>query len=65
MEAVALYGETEKASGEKLGDLGAIRRDVGQLDVTVASTALVGLDGGVGAARRSTRTVAPSSSRAS
>ncbi|MBI3203583.1 MAG: Ig-like domain-containing protein [Myxococcales bacterium] len=47
MEAVALYGETDRASGEKLGDLGAIRRDVGSLDLSVASTALVGLDAGV------------------
>lgn len=47
MEAVALYGETDKASGEQLGDLSAIRRDVGALDVSVSSSALVGLDAGV------------------
>ncbi len=46
MESVALYGETEKASGEQLGDLGSIRRDVGKLEVSVASTALVGIDAG-------------------
>ena len=47
MEAVALYGETDQASGEKIGDLSAIRRDVGSLHVSMASTALVGLDAGV------------------
>ena len=36
-----------QASGEQIGDLSAIRRDVGSLDVSVASTALVGLDAGV------------------
>jgi uncharacterized protein YfaS (alpha-2-macroglobulin family) len=46
MESVALYGETEKAAGEKLGDLTAIRKDVGKLEISVASTALVGLDAG-------------------
>jgi uncharacterized protein YfaS (alpha-2-macroglobulin family) len=46
-EAVALYGETTEASAEKLGDLRALRSDVGGLDVRVASTALVGLDDGV------------------
>jgi alpha-2-macroglobulin len=47
MESVALYGETEKASGEQLGDLGAIRRDVGKLHLALSSTALVGLDAGM------------------
>ncbi|MFW5740191.1 MAG: hypothetical protein ACOC1F_07480, partial [Myxococcota bacterium] len=47
MEAVALYGSTRSASGEKLGDLSAIRTDVGKLDLSVASTALVGLEGSV------------------
>ncbi len=46
-EAVALYGETTKASAEKLGDLSAMRDDVGGLEVSLASTALVGLGGGV------------------
>lgn len=46
MESVALYGETEKAAGEALGDLSAIRKDVGKLEISVASTALVGLDAG-------------------
>ncbi len=50
-EAVALYGET-RATGkteavERLGDLGAMRSDVGGLDIHLASTALVGLDDGV------------------
>ncbi len=47
LEAVALYGETKEASGEKLGDLKSMRDDVGGLDVKVASSALVGLDDGV------------------
>jgi alpha-2-macroglobulin len=46
-ESVALYGETKAAAGEKLGNLSAIRRDVGELSLSVASTALVGLDAGV------------------
>ncbi|MBK9259635.1 MAG: Ig-like domain-containing protein [Polyangiaceae bacterium] len=46
-EAVALYGDTTTASAEKLGDLSAIRNDVGGLEVSMSSTALVGLGGGV------------------
>ena len=46
IEAVALYGDTAEASAEKLGDLGAMRGDVGGLEVTLASTALVGLGAG-------------------
>src|SRR5690349_18863049 len=44
-ETVALYGQTDARSIERLGDLSAIRSDVGGLDVSVASTALVGLSG--------------------
>lgn len=47
LEAVSLYGETSSALAEKLGDLSAMRTDAGGLDLRVASTALVGLDGGV------------------
>ncbi|MBK7586369.1 MAG: hypothetical protein IPI67_40050 [Myxococcales bacterium] len=47
MEAVALYGQTDKASGEQLGDLSAIRRDVGSLELSLSSSALVGLDAGI------------------
>ncbi|HEX7665252.1 MAG TPA: alpha-2-macroglobulin family protein, partial [Polyangiaceae bacterium] len=47
LEAVALYGETKDASGEKLGDLKSMRDDVGGLEVTLASTAMVGLQDGV------------------
>jgi uncharacterized protein YfaS (alpha-2-macroglobulin family) len=47
LEAVALYGETDRAAAERLGDFGAVRRDVGSLNVQVASTALVGLDAGM------------------
>ena len=46
LEAVALYGRTESASAERLGDLSTIRRDVGGLEVSLASTALVGIDQG-------------------
>lgn len=46
LESVALYGQTNAASAEKLGDLSGIRDDTGELTVTTASTALVGLDGG-------------------
>lgn len=46
-EAVALYGDTTNAAAEKLGDLSAIRDDVGGLEVSMSSTALVGLGGGV------------------
>ncbi|MFO0553246.1 MAG: MG2 domain-containing protein [Polyangiaceae bacterium] len=46
MESVAAYGHTAEAAGEKLGDLSAIRDDVGELTLTTASTALVGLDAG-------------------
>lgn len=45
-EAVALYGSTSSASAEKLGDLSSIRDDAGELTLTSASTALVGLDAG-------------------
>ncbi|HTJ84114.1 MAG TPA: alpha-2-macroglobulin family protein, partial [Polyangiaceae bacterium] len=46
LEAVALYGQTSEAAAEKLGNLSAIRDDVGELTLTTSSTALVGLDGG-------------------
>ncbi len=47
MEAVALYGRTNKAASEKLGNLARIRRDVGKLSISLSSTALVGLGSGV------------------
>jgi uncharacterized protein YfaS (alpha-2-macroglobulin family) len=47
LETVALEGETQEASAEKLGDLGAIRDDVGGLDLRVSSTALVGVGDGM------------------
>jgi len=46
LESVALYGSTSSEAAEKLGDLSAIRDDVGELSVTSSSTALVGLDAG-------------------
>ncbi|AKT39846.1 Ig-like domain-containing alpha-2-macroglobulin family protein [Chondromyces crocatus] len=46
-EAVALYGDTTTASAEQLGDLSALRSDVGGLEVSLASTALVGLESGM------------------
>lgn len=47
LEAVALYGDTEKAVAEKLGNLASMRTDTGGLDLRVASSALVGLDDSV------------------
>ena len=47
LEAVALYGKSQDSVAEALGDMSAIRPDVGQLDISVASTALVGLGAGV------------------
>lgn len=47
LEAAALYGDTTSESAEKLGDLSAIRDDTGGLSVSMSSTALVGLGGGV------------------
>lgn len=47
LEAVALYGDTTTASAERLGDLSGIREDVGGLEVSLSSTALVGLDAGM------------------
>jgi uncharacterized protein YfaS (alpha-2-macroglobulin family) len=43
LEAVAVYGTTDESVGEKLGDLRKLRNDTGGLEVTLASTALVGL----------------------
>jgi hypothetical protein len=47
LEAVALYGAVDATSQEKLGDLSAIRPDLGGFDVTLSSSALVGLDTGI------------------
>ncbi len=47
LEAVALYGDTTTQSAEKLGDLSAIRDDAGGLAVSLSSSALVGLGGGL------------------
>jgi uncharacterized protein YfaS (alpha-2-macroglobulin family) len=47
LEAVALYGKSQDSVVEALGDLSEIRPDVGQLDISVSSTALVGLGAGV------------------
>ncbi len=46
LEAVALAGDTTASTGERLGDLRAMRDDVGGLEVHLASTALVGLGDG-------------------
>ena len=48
LEAVALSGETESAAAEALGSLSGLRTDVGGLEVSVASTALVGLESAFG-----------------
>jgi uncharacterized protein YfaS (alpha-2-macroglobulin family) len=47
LEATALYGDTTDAAGERLGDLSALRDDVGGLEVSLSPTALAGLAGGV------------------
>jgi hypothetical protein len=64
LEAAALYGETSSESAEKLGDMSALRTDVGGLEISLASTALVGPQRGRGAAHRVSRTGASSRSRA-
>lgn len=46
-QAVALYGKTEGARGERIENLGAASPHYGELDVAMASTALVGLDEGI------------------
>ncbi|HEU4582337.1 MAG TPA: MG2 domain-containing protein [Polyangiaceae bacterium] len=47
LEASALYGRTESAEAQALGDLTSVRRDVGGIDLELASTALVGLEAGL------------------
>lgn len=47
METVASSGRTDSASAEQIGALKAARHDVGSVSVSVATTALVGLRGGV------------------
>jgi len=47
LEAVALYGKSSDSVAEALGDLSTIRPDIGKLEVSVASTALVGLEAGI------------------
>ncbi len=46
IEAVALYGKTKDAEAHQIGALSEARRDMGGLDVTLSSSALVGLEGG-------------------
>jgi uncharacterized protein YfaS (alpha-2-macroglobulin family) len=48
LEATAVYGRTDSAQAQALGDLTATRGDVGGLTLALASTALVGLDAGLG-----------------
>jgi alpha-2-macroglobulin len=45
-ETVSAYGKTETAVAEQLGALQGIRKDVGSLELTLSSSALVGLEGG-------------------
>ena len=45
IEAVALAGTTDGAAAEALGDLAAVRPDVGNLELGLSSSALVGVDG--------------------
>jgi hypothetical protein len=44
-ETVAVYGSTESAVTERLGDYSAIRHDTGGLSLSLSSSALAGLDG--------------------
>jgi uncharacterized protein YfaS (alpha-2-macroglobulin family) len=44
LESVALSGETDSVAAEALGSLSNVRTDVGSLELSVASTALVGLE---------------------
>lgn len=44
LEAAAVYGETSAAQSEKLGVLSGVRDDAGKLTLSLASTALVGID---------------------
>lgn len=43
-ESAAVYGQTSGAESQQLGDLSALRSDAGGLSVSLASTALVGVD---------------------
>ncbi|HEU4403858.1 MAG TPA: MG2 domain-containing protein [Polyangiaceae bacterium] len=47
VEAAALYGQTQGAAAESLGDFAALRDDVGGLSVGLSSSALVGVSGGI------------------
>jgi uncharacterized protein YfaS (alpha-2-macroglobulin family) len=47
LETVAVYGETKQSVSEKLGDLAALRSDVGGVDIALSSSALVGVDAGM------------------
>ncbi len=47
LESAAVFGSTEDAAGEALGDLSAARADVGGLQVTLSPTALAALGGGL------------------
>jgi uncharacterized protein YfaS (alpha-2-macroglobulin family) len=47
LETTAVYGRTDQKEAQALGQLSGLRRDVGGLDVSLASSALVGLDVGL------------------
>ncbi len=47
LETVAVYGETRESVAEKVADLGKLRGDVGGIEVSLASSALIGLDSGL------------------
>ncbi len=47
METVATYGSTASAAAEGVVPSGGVRKDIGGLDVTMSSSALVGLRGGM------------------
>lgn len=47
LETVSVSGSTQGAIDERLGKLNALRNDVGQLEVLLSSSALIGLDQGL------------------
>ncbi|HYO97167.1 MAG TPA: MG2 domain-containing protein [Polyangiaceae bacterium] len=49
LQAAAVYGQTTSEAAEGLGALTAVRPEVGGLEVSVASSALVGLEAALGA----------------
>ncbi|HEV8245967.1 MAG TPA: alpha-2-macroglobulin family protein, partial [Polyangiaceae bacterium] len=47
LETIAVYGQTSESKSEKLGDMSKLRSDSGGLEVTLASSALIGVETGL------------------